>query len=203
MDMGTGTSRFVPPLGDLPLERIHPAASFVDWWSDTVLTDADGNAFCRRNIVLWVANKDGGAHVDDALPAAYAALTRDNSIGMTQCDAPEPNSAALGFGLTVAAGGLVRARTDGDPLENSLALAHVRQIAWELSDTVRRHLVLDVGAPYVRAPMCSLSIHEHVRADREGGCPCGSGRRFERCFGRRLPRRSFSIYELAADDSGA
>jgi hypothetical protein len=201
MDLGTGTSRFVAPLGNLPPERFHPGAAFVDWWADPVLVDADGNEFSRGALVRWVANKDGGAHVDATLPAAYAALTRDNSIGLTQGLPAASHSAALGFGLTASEDGLTRARTDGDPLENSLALAHVRQIAWELRDTIRRHLVLDAATPYVKAPICSLSIHGEVQAIRGGGCPCGSGKTIERCFGLRLPRRSFSIHELARDVS--
>ncbi|HWK27777.1 MAG TPA: hypothetical protein VNS09_14515 [Solirubrobacter sp.] len=48
-DLGEGTSRFVPPLGNLPPERIHPGAAFVDWWNDSVLDDADSNAFSRRS----------------------------------------------------------------------------------------------------------------------------------------------------------
>jgi hypothetical protein len=197
MDLASGESRFAAPLDNLPPERIHPGAAFVDWWKDPVLTDADGREFSRRDLVLGVANKDGGAHVDAALPPAYRALTRDNSIGMTQSASEGPNSAALGFGITVAPDGLARGRVDGPPLENSLALAHVRQITWEFRDTIRRHLVVEAERPYVRASICPLSIHTEVRADRDGRCPCGSGRAFERCFGRRLPRRSFSIYDLA------
>jgi hypothetical protein len=173
----------------------------VDWWHDPVLTDADGAAFSREDLVLLVANKDGGAHVDRTLPPEYAALTRNNSIGVTHGAVTEPNSAVLGFGLTVSAKGLARARADaGGPLENSLALAHVRQITWELTNTIRRHLVLDAPTLYVRASICSLSIHDDVWADRDGRCPCGSGRPFDRCFGARRPRRAFSIRELAGDD---
>jgi hypothetical protein len=197
MDLTNGMTRYAAPLGDLAPERIHPGAAFVDWWEDPVLTDADGNEFTRRDFVLGVANKDGGAHVDSALPAAYRALTRDNSIGMTQDISDDPNMVGIGFGITVAGGGLARGRADGPPFENSLALAQVRQIAWELRDTVRRHVVLEADRPYVRASICPLSIHVQVRANPDGRCPCGSGRRMELCFGRRLPRRSFSIHDLA------
>ena len=117
MDPATGESRFAALLGNLPPERIHPGAAFADWWRDSVLTDADGTEFSRKDLVLQVANKDGGAHVDATLPTDYAALTRDNSIGVTQGPVTEPNSAVLGFGLTVSADGLARARAEGDPRE--------------------------------------------------------------------------------------
>jgi hypothetical protein len=121
---------------------------------------------------------------------------------MTQIASDEPNTAGFGFGITVSASGLGRGRVDGKPLENSVALANVRQIAWELRDTVRRHLVLDGDEHYVRAPICPLSIHGQPQAEPDGRCPCGSGRRIERCFGLRLSRRSFSIYDLADANGG-
>lgn len=195
---GSGTAQFKAPLGDLPPERIHPGAAFVDWWNDPVLEDADGNEYSRGSLVLWVANKDGGAHVDADLPRGYLALTRENAIGFTAEPGAEPNSTVLGFGVHTTAGGLSRARVQGAPLANSLVLAHIRQIAWELCDTLSRHLVLDVEAPFVRSPICPLSIHSSARPLATGCCPCGSGRPFERCFGVRRPRRSFSIHELAA-----
>ena len=58
-NVADGVWRFAAPLGTLPPERIHPGAAFVDWWGDTVLTDAGGNEFSRRDLVLRVANKDG------------------------------------------------------------------------------------------------------------------------------------------------
>lgn len=195
---GSGTAHFKAPLGDLPPERIHPSAAFVDWWNDPVLEDADGTDYSRGSLVLWVANKDGGAHVDAELPPGYLALTRENAIGLTSEPGDQPNSTVLGFGIQTSAGGLSRARVQGTPLENSLVLAHIRQIAWELRDTLSRHLVLDVATPFVRSPICPFSIHSSARPLPTGRCPCGSGRLFERCFGARRPRRSFSIRDLAA-----
>jgi hypothetical protein len=170
----------------------------VDWWNDPVLEDAEGNEYSRGSFVLWVANKDGGAHVDAELPPGYLALTQENAIGLTAARGTEQNSTVLGFGIESSAGGLSRARIEGSPLENSLVLTHIRQIAWELRDTVQRHLVLEAETPFVRSPICSLSIHESVRPLPNGRCPCGSERRFERCFGARRPRRSFSIRDLTA-----
>lgn len=43
--------------------------------------DKAGNTFSRRDIVLAVANQDGGAHVDPELDEDYAALSKDNTLG--------------------------------------------------------------------------------------------------------------------------
>lgn len=193
----SGTAHYVAPLGHLPPERIHPGQAFIDWWRDTVLVDGDGVSHSRKSLVLSIANTDGGTHVDATLPPHYRALSRENAIGLTARQGKEPSSTELGFAIETSSEGLRQTRADGEPVSNSLALAHVRQIAWELRDTIRRHLVLEATVPYVRASICSLSIHEDVRPESGGLCPCGSGRPFDRCFGQRRPRRTFSIYEQA------
>ena len=54
---------------------------FGVWWQKTILVDIQKQEFSRRKIILALANKDGGAHVDPELNADYAALTRENSMG--------------------------------------------------------------------------------------------------------------------------
>lgn len=58
---------------------------FVDWWNATVCRDDRGRTFCRRDLVLLVANTDGGAHVDPELDEAYLSLSRENALGWTFC----------------------------------------------------------------------------------------------------------------------
>jgi hypothetical protein len=79
----------------------------------------------RRELVLAVANQDGGAHVDPALgDAAYAAVSRDQSLGTITVTGPH-----------------------GEPrtVDDSPALAAVRQIAYEVDETLRP--VLGGGGP--------------------------------------------------------
>ncbi|MEF1312378.1 hypothetical protein QTO01_20170 [Vibrio mytili] len=56
---------------------------FPDWWNEIVICDLQKNQFCRRDLVLALSNKDGGAHVDPKLNDTYAALSRGNSVGWT------------------------------------------------------------------------------------------------------------------------
>jgi hypothetical protein len=55
---------------------------FETWWNAPVIWDANDRKFTRREIVMAVAENDGGAHVDPSLPAAYHALSRNNSMKM-------------------------------------------------------------------------------------------------------------------------
>jgi hypothetical protein len=63
---------------------------FLEWWTSPVIRDAEGVVFGRKQIVLAVADQDGGAHVDPELDKAYAKLTRQNSLGLVFSVGDEP-----------------------------------------------------------------------------------------------------------------
>lgn len=50
----------------------------MEW---TVIKDNVGHTFCRRELVMHVADTDGGTHVDRELDASYMRLSRENSPG--------------------------------------------------------------------------------------------------------------------------
>ena len=54
--------------------------SAQDWWPE-VFAHLDGVDYTRRAVVLWAANKDGGAHVDSTLPADYERLKEAGAVG--------------------------------------------------------------------------------------------------------------------------
>ncbi len=59
-------------------------ADFTVWWETPVLRDQAHNPISRKQLVLWVANQDGGAHVDPGLDSVYSDLSRNNSLGWVQ-----------------------------------------------------------------------------------------------------------------------
>jgi len=71
-----------------PLDNLSPArskdkkVSFTRWWKlNYVIKDKTGALFTRKDLILTVADKEGGAHIDPKLNQAYANLTRFNSLG--------------------------------------------------------------------------------------------------------------------------
>jgi hypothetical protein len=82
---------------------------FTTWWEEIVIKDRQGNVFTRKDIILAMANKEGGAHVDPELDEAYARLTRFYSQGWQ-----------------------VRTGRIRQPPDNSLVAASIRQIAHEV-----------------------------------------------------------------------
>ena len=168
-----------PDLRDCVLRPFH------SWWTRSVIKDNRGQFFSRRDLVLGVADQDGGAHVDPELDEAYAQLTRNSSIGW-------------------------RVGTEDGGLEEipGLELACVRQVAHELlvslacqapqalptrddSELYASRLIetegpsLEMHADKLRPPFGSLP-KERIDAagiGRNDICPCGSGQKFKHCHG--------------------
>ena len=78
MRFGPHGVKYVPVLDNHDLKKKVP---FEDWWNKIVFVDTKSNQFNRKDLILKLSNKDGGAHVDPNLDAAYANLTRFNSLG--------------------------------------------------------------------------------------------------------------------------
>lgn len=93
----------------------HPDLFFEEWWKRIVLKDGAGEEWSRRDLVLKAANQDGGAHVDHSLDERYASLREDNSMGWIYSNGA----------------------SDSPPL-NDPVLSSVRQIAWELEQSLDR-----------------------------------------------------------------
>lgn len=54
---------------------------FEDWWNEIILDDKR-ECYTRRDIVLFVANKDGGAHVDPVIDKKFWNLLQENSLAI-------------------------------------------------------------------------------------------------------------------------
>jgi hypothetical protein len=110
-----GNSRYWAPMGEGAPGRSGKYVFFPDWWNQVVIVDSRKAKFSRRELVLALANKDGGAHVDPHLDENYAELTRNNSVGWTVSD-----------GATQK------------PMQD-VELHSVRQIAYELHLSIKRY----------------------------------------------------------------
>lgn len=81
MRMGGNSDQYLPSCkvggGPMP-DRWLP---FAKWWNHNVIRDKQRRYFNRRQIILNVADTDGGAHVDSDLDEQYMDLSRNNSLG--------------------------------------------------------------------------------------------------------------------------
>ena len=99
--------------------------NFDAWWNMPVLRamvepmedkPRDRPMLTRKEVVLHVADTDGGAHVDSGLDSIYVSMSRSNAVGLavsTRALPPVPL---------------------GDPVPPTL-----RQIAFEVLKTAERH----------------------------------------------------------------
>lgn len=98
---------YMPHFGGLPENRY---CGFNAWWEDDiVIKDKKARTFSRKDLVLYVANKDGGAHVDEKIKEEYSDLKYNNSIGWMMKDNSGERS-----------------------LDNSVIYASIREIAYEV-----------------------------------------------------------------------
>jgi hypothetical protein len=157
-----GNTSYYAPLDDAICRRW---LRFKGWWNEVVFVDAQRATLSRRDLILAVADQDGGAHVDPLLSETYAKLSRHNSMGWTE----HPGNM---------------------PIPNAERAA-VRQIAHEVLATLRPTYkrkpnveadyflggAVVVAGPTVPPPPTS---DRFVRNER---CPCGSGAKWKKCHG--------------------
>lgn len=86
-NQGTSEASYYAPLENRPpYINVNKKVVFRLWWNEIIIIDKMRNGFSRKDLVLSVSNKDGGAHIDPELDDNYAALTRYNSLGWTASD---------------------------------------------------------------------------------------------------------------------
>lgn len=158
--------------------------SFDNWWNGIIFRDQRGNCITRRELVLSVADKDGGAHVDPHLNKVYADLTRNNSLGwQTSSSIEGPFQPII------------------EPHRFAL-----RQISHEILKTLKANyskkpnttgaFILMSGMKVVAQPnfpgvptprrgsVTAGAIGGGHKVGRNAPCPCGSGQKFKRCHGK-------------------
>ncbi|OIN86820.1 MAG: hypothetical protein AUJ12_04180 [Alphaproteobacteria bacterium CG1_02_46_17] len=110
--------------------------SFKTWWETPLIEASSLLSFSRKNIVLIMANQDGGAHSDPMLDKDYADLCND-FLGCHMIHGDAANRADI---MKPGSEGL-------EPVKNNIAYASVRQITFEVIETLYRNkLILDKPA---------------------------------------------------------
>lgn len=77
---GVNIGEYSAHLDDLSEERLNKKLLFDAWWTKIIIKDTKHILFTRKNLVLNVANKDGGAHIDPNIDKEYAELSRFDSM---------------------------------------------------------------------------------------------------------------------------
>lgn len=93
-------------------------ASFTAWWEEPVMRLDDDRKWSRKQMVLELANKEGGAHVDPKLNAEYESIANEEKLGWFNIDnaTDQPTNAMAANPIAVS----------------------VRQLTYELLETLKR-----------------------------------------------------------------
>lgn len=158
MAMGDSNTEYSAPLDKCVCRRWLP---FAQWWGEIVFADDRKDKLSRMQLVLAVANQDGGGHVDPALDEIYARLSRHNSMGW-QAPIPKPERAAI------------RQIT-----HEVLATLHPEYKC----ACPNPEAVIFAGAAIHLNTSVAPTIPKPPKIGRNELCPCGSGRKFKRCHG--------------------
>ena len=134
MRIATGIgATWVPRVGLPPAPDAQPRdAQFAPWWNTDVMRDSDSTLWSRKRMVLAIANKEGGAHIDPEQPVDVHAIEEENSMGWTYQDPIKGDQ----------------------PMSEGPLLPSIRQIAYELEHSIVRHLASELdfapssGSPY-------------------------------------------------------
>jgi hypothetical protein len=107
--------QYVAPLG---LERPSGprVVGFASWWQNAVMK-VDG-VWSRKDLVLALANTEGGAHVDPELNERYDRLAKQNGVGFVAMSAAGEKS-----------------------FKGNVVAVAVRQVTYEVLETLARHEV--------------------------------------------------------------
>ncbi|GFO81541.1 MAG: hypothetical protein A49_11680 [Methyloceanibacter sp.] len=81
ISIGPSSVAYLPVLDDIPPIYNWNKVIFDVWWNQPIVCDKQRRKMSRKDLVLALANKDGGAHVDPELDEIYASLSRQNSLG--------------------------------------------------------------------------------------------------------------------------
>ncbi len=160
-------------LDDVPHGKIR-TVDFRVWWESLIFVDPEAGGFSRKDLVLKVANQDGGAHVDPEIDRSYAKLSRGNSLQDFYYEQNELR-----------------------PMEGPHRAA-IRQIAHELLKSISPgYQKMPTYPPDSLATGgCVLITHESTgeevssrtskktKLGRNARCPCGSGFKYKKCCGK-------------------
>jgi hypothetical protein len=90
---------------------------FDHWWTNAVMRDPNGVDYSRKQLVLALANDEGGAHDDPDMMAAFDAVAESNWLGWVVSDRTDSVAGAF----------------ESNPL-----MASMRQIAYEVDQSIRQ-----------------------------------------------------------------
>lgn len=174
VSIGSGRTKYIAMLDDVPCKKM---VDFDTWWNAIIFRDLEGHQISRKNLVVTMANQDGGAHVDPSINEEYSRLSKGKSLGRMYS-------------------------VDGKKWFDMLSadLSSVRQIAHEVLKSLIPNYTKNPQLPkkgilmggfrliYEKKPVKDFEVTKNStkKPGRNDPCPCGSGEKYKKCCGRKI-----------------
>jgi hypothetical protein len=168
-DLETGEWKFSPPLDTVPQIR---KTKFEIWWNTPVFVDTMRNKLSRKDLILFIANQDGGAHVDPSINETYAALSRKYSLGWSY--------QVQGENIPIKRAERAAIRQIAHEVLKTLKPGYGKQATFAEKSIAFGPLGLRKGSPHTP----SGSPQPRKKVGRNDPCSCGSGKKSKKCCGR-------------------
>lgn len=150
------SAKYKAPLSDTPLSLNH-SKPFEEWWEKLVFAKSKNEGYSRKKLILALANKEGGAHVDPKLNKQFESLVNGEYF---------ENFFVSG--------------NDQSPIEEAPAFA-VRQIAFEIIKSLEKNKPPNnkpTTLEYLSRPKPIIKKNQPGRNEL---CLCGSGKKYKKC----------------------
>lgn len=165
--------RWRPLLDNAPEQR---RVAFEEWWLEQLFVDGRMHLnLTRKDLVTFVANQDGGAHVDPTLDQRYAILKRNDGLDWV-FTSPDGTEERMVGAIDAAL------RQVGHEVLRSV-LPNYRKSPAPTSGPIFAGFSFAPVGPAHASP----SAARVGRVGRNDPCPCGSTKKFKKCHGNALP----------------
>lgn len=182
-------AKYCPVFDKTPVLMVQ--TEFEKWWNTPVIRDAQNQTFTRKDLVLYVADQDGGAHVDPALDERYAALSRNNSLGWSYYEGAVKKSLGMPERASIRQITHELLKTFKPDYASPAALPgggmYIGPITTNIPGLTMAFRSGSQSGLTVDRPSQSTSkpaAEDKSKVGRNDSCPCGSGKKYKKCHGR-------------------
>lgn len=164
-----------PLLDDMQKVRRVP---FESWWNGVVLVDSHRNEFSRKDIVLFLCNKEGGAHVDEEVDEKLYNLKNGDTINWRRSNGDDKSTSVEGFLFATS-------RQIAHEVLKTLDLGYSKRHKFDFQHVRWANVVLNAGDTTIDTYGFNLCKNRPMVGGKKIGrndiCVCGSGKPYGEC----------------------
>jgi hypothetical protein len=181
-------AKYVPML-DTAIMGTNRCIPFEEWWNATIFVDKNRRRMSRKDLILSMADQDGGAHVDPSLNEKYGAVSRQNALGWVQSngkvDRPlqGPEKASVRQISHEVLKTLLPEYSKAGPDSPAGGTIFGGEAFFSLPQGTTKDEIEALMRKRFPIPKSNDADNQNRKSKigRNGPCPCGSGKKYKNC----------------------